>query len=126
MDGKLARFREVGNLDISPKYKPGRLSKLTAFEPRITGFEQAQGIRAWQEAIHFPTSTYLHLFGFGLFRLIIRRLVIGDGTPCGAIQIIILSGFQRPEKARKSDRTEGDRKRNENDQDFHQANSRLP
>lgn len=48
------------------------------------------------------------------------RLIVGDRPPGGAIQIVILTVLEGPEKGGKPKGAEHDRKRNQIDQDFHQ------
>src|SRR3954469_11000112 len=47
-------------------------------------------------------------------------VVVGDGTPGRAIEILVLSVLERPEKREETGETEPERERHENDEDFHQ------
>src|SRR6266702_2671570 len=54
------------------------------------------------------------------------RLVIGDGAPGGAVEVIILAILERPEEADQTEKAEQQRQRYQKHQDFHQRNSLLP
>src|SRR3954452_1123951 len=47
-------------------------------------------------------------------------VVVGDGTPGRAIEILVLSVLERPEKREQTGETEPERQRHENDENFHQ------
>ena len=47
-------------------------------------------------------------------------VVVGDGAPGRAIEILILSVLERPEKREQTGKAEPERQRHENDEDFHQ------
>jgi len=49
-----------------------------------------------------------------------RSIVVGDGPPGGAIEILILSILERPEKREEAGKAEAQCQRHENDEDFHQ------
>ena len=49
-----------------------------------------------------------------------RRLVIGDGAPRRAFEVVILPVLQRPEKSEQADQPEPQRQRHQKDQHFHQ------
>lgn len=53
----------------------------------------------------------------------LRRLIVGDRPPGGAIEIVILAAPERPQKGGKAERAKPDRKRHQIEQDFHQAGS---
>lgn len=53
----------------------------------------------------------------------LRRIIIGDRPPGGAIEIVILAIPERPQKGRKAEPAKRDRKRHQIEQDFHQAGS---
>ena len=48
-----------------------------------------------------------------------RRLVIGDGAPGRALEIVILAALQRPEKSEQADQPEAERQRHQDHQHFH-------
>src|SRR5262245_49396202 len=48
-----------------------------------------------------------------------RRLVIHDGAPGGAVEVIVLAALERPQKAGEAKQAEGERHGHEEDQDFH-------
>src|SRR4051812_40367270 len=47
-------------------------------------------------------------------------VVIGDGAPGRAVEILVLTILERPEKREQTGETEPERQRHENDEDFHQ------
>src|SRR5262245_58961977 len=53
------------------------------------------------------------------------RIVVGDGAPGRAFEVVGLAALERPEKCRQAGETEGQCKRNEDDEDLHQAPSPL-
>src|SRR5262245_25005730 len=53
-----------------------------------------------------------------------RRLVVRDGAPGCAVEIVELAALQRPEKARKTQRAEPERQRHQINQHFHQRTSK--
>jgi len=56
-------------------------------------------------------------------RRIFGWLIVGDGPPGRAVEIVILAALERPEKARQADGSERERERNEKHENFHQAAS---
>src|SRR4051794_22423374 len=49
-----------------------------------------------------------------------RSIVVGDGAPGRAVEILVLTVLERPEKREETGETEPERERHENDEDFHQ------
>src|ERR1700750_963282 len=54
---------------------------------------------------------------------LLRRIVVGDGAPGCAVEIVILAALQRPEEGRETGQTERQRQRDEDDEDLNQAPS---
>src|SRR5262245_46489904 len=52
-------------------------------------------------------------------RLIRRRVVIHDGAPGGAVEVVVLAALERPQKSDEAEEPERERHGYEKDQDFH-------
>ena len=46
-------------------------------------------------------------------------LVIGDGAPGGALEIVVLPAFERPQKPEQADKPKAKRQRHQNHHHFH-------
>src|SRR5258708_40123110 len=57
--------------------------------------------------------------GGSVRRMLRHRLIIGNGPPGRAVEIVILAALERPEKSEQPHEAEAERQRHQNDEHFH-------
>ena len=58
-------------------------------------------------------------------RVLRRRVVIRNGPPGGAVEIVVLAAAERPEEGSETGKSEHERQRHQEDQDLHHKISRV-